>query len=226
MKLETCPTCGTRKQHIQPEVTNGLQDIFYICGQSVTYNVENPEEIEETGDCKNKFDWTHVYLEYGEEFDNSAKLVDSRFFGWLEYDLYKSIHSLKWFNDNVGKNFLDKEFLDEYFQNKELYIKKKRDEKGKLKSDEEEISFVSDAHVIIKKSYTGDLWLGDVDVLQVKKYIKGGVEKIIYKILSSEEDSTKIDGYVIETNPTDGSDKSVEFYDREFIEIIIKHEME
>lgn len=223
---EQCPTCGIRKMELQPEAINGRQDVFYECGGAITYDVENPSDTEETGNCENKFDWTHIYIEYGGEFDESAKLVDDRFFGWIEYDFYKKIHSGKWNIDNPGKNFLDKEFLDKYFSNKEIYIKEKRDFNGELNIIEDD-GYVAPAVMsqILKKTYEGDMWLGEVDVCKVSEFEQGGFNKIIYKVLASQYDPKLIGGYVVENNQIGGGDSSVDFYDREIIEVIIKHEV-
>jgi len=226
MNFETCPTCGTIKMELQPEAINGRQDFFYACKGAVTYDVENHEDSKETGNCENKFDWTHIYIEYGDEFDDSAKLVDERFFGWVEYDLYRKFHYGKWFKENPGKDFLDKKCLDEYFHNKEMYIKKMKDYNEELNSfEDDDIIFNSQVNNILKKNFTGNLNVGEVHVLQIRKFVQKNVEKIVYKIISSPKEPKRVGGYVIETNQL-GEEKnsSIEIYDREVIEIIIKHE--
>jgi hypothetical protein len=227
ISTDKCPTCGTRKNPVQPEPINNRQDIFFVCGGAVTYDLDNPSKFDETGDCENKIDWTHILIEYGGEFDENAKLVDERFFGWLEYDFYKKIHVSDWVRENPEKSYLDKDVLDEYFNNKELYVKKFRDEKGNIRVQEEDIStpmLISGPNSVVTKEYTGDVWLGSLTMRNIYTFNQGGFEKTIYKVLISDE-PTRIGGYVIESNQIGGGDDSVDFYDREIIEIIIKNEI-
>ena len=66
-----------------------------------------------------------------------------------------------------------------------MYIKKFRDMNGLLNFSYDGIILTDSASDILKKTYTqDDLWLGQVDLLQVQKFVQDNVEKIVYKVLS------------------------------------------
>lgn len=223
-KFNTCPTCGSAKSTLQPESINSLQDVFYICKGSVTYDTRNLEIFEETGICENKIDWEHIYINYGGEFDENAKIVDDRFFGWVEFQFYRSAHNSSWIIENPGKNSLDIECLDEYFENKEMYIKKLRDFKGQLPGLEfKAIEYVNKKDIVVK-NYVGDIWLGELVMEEVSRFDYEGFEKIVLKVINSSDDPKRIGGYVIESNPIGGGDSNVDFYDREIIQVILRNE--
>ena len=214
---EQCPVCGTGKIELQPEVINGRQDVFYECGGAITYDVENPSDAEETGNCENKIDWTIFLVEYDESFDKNAKLVDERFYGWHELQFYKNSHSEKWFDDNLNKNPLDKNYIDEYFENKEIYLKnlKKYNIQTIPVDGQEKVA------KIIVKTYEK---LGEFVMKHIEDINYKGVDKTIYKILSTKEEKNIKDlsgNYIIENN----QNKNIDIYDREIIEVIIKHEV-
>jgi len=221
-EFNTCPTCGSSKTELQPDPIDGRQDIFYICKGAVTYSLENEEDFEDTGACENKIEWDHIYVDYGGEFDDNAKLVDGRFYGWMEFQFYKSAHTMKWMMKNPTKTPLDIDCIDEYFDNKELYIKKMRNFKGEL--PELGMPIINEAKEIVVKTYVVDTWLGELVMEKIDRIEHDGFEKLIFKVLNSKDEPTRVGGYIVENNQIGGGDSSVDFYDREIIEIILRNE--
>lgn len=198
-----CPICNI-KEHAQLD----SESIIFACG-----NISTSEVFSDT--CKYKIDWDSILISYGEEFDNSAKLVDERFFGWLELQFYKSHHQDGWYNYNIGKSCTDQEFLDAYFSGKELYLKLVKETNS---------LYLIPADKIIEKEYVGDFWLGKVSVQEIHNSIENGVETILYKVVAAEDSNDLIGGYVVETNPIGGGDEGKYFYDRKILDIIIRKE--
>lgn len=219
INFDKCPVCRSRKMDNQPEPTNGRQDVFYVCGCAVTYELDNPEKFEETGICENKIDWEQVYIDYGQEFDESAKLVDERFYGWVELQFYKEIHATHaWANLT---NFMDQEYLDEYFDNKELYIKKIREESAKL--NPEKINII-DVNNMPKpetiRSYHQEPLSGRFFVREIKSFKRKEYDVTIFEITMSKEKPELIGSYVIEEVCSDYKKNRINLYEKEFLNII------
>jgi hypothetical protein len=224
--LKHCPSCHSEKITNQPGPINNRQDVFFNCGGAVTYDIDNPDDFEETGICKNKIDWERIYIEYGEEFDEKAKSIDSRFYGWVELSYYKEYHTISWINENQDKNCTDQEFLDKYFENKELYISSI---KSYFNNDKQLLDYDAmlelnglkkvNGHIVIKnyRDYNfGELFLEDINSIEIKGY-----NKHVFRVVNSIENPSMIDGYIIDSIPVIGGKRIVEFYDKEIIDIII-----
>lgn len=220
--FDKCPVCRSRKMENQPEPIEGRQDVFYVCGCAVTYEVDNPDNSEDTGICENKIDWENIYIDYGKEFDENAKLVDNRFYGWVELQFYKEVHHSNNWKNRV--NFLDQEILDEYFDNKEMYIKKLRElnEDSNIQSvyvpgiepDTNQIRGVE-----VRKYYQEPI-VGTFIVEKVESFTSGDYEVSIYKIISSKDHPDKAGNFVVEEVCDDFKKNRINFYDNKIIDII------
>jgi hypothetical protein len=216
--LELCPHCGSKQYTEQPSSNRQSQVIFYECGNSITFNFGKYGELisnEDHGECENKVDWTNVLVPYNEEFDNNAKSVDDRFFGWIELQFYQNYHGVGWSNKYFGRNCNESEFLDKYFNNKELYLRSVRD-------DNENIIYIQPVQQTVVKDYSD--WIGSVSMQEVYKSVKDYNETVVYRVISSEDDQSLIGGYVVERNPIGGGDQGRSFYDRNILDIIIERE--
>ncbi|MEK6829864.1 MAG: hypothetical protein AABY15_07125 [Nanoarchaeota archaeon] len=214
MKSETyiCPICGTGNFE---DISQNPHEVMFDCGNIISIN-ETSQESSDT--CSNKIEWDKVLVPYGDEFDESAKLIDDRFFGWIELQFYKSYHQEGWQNHNFGNTCTDKKFVDRYFDNKEIYLRDVR----KMNSSP---LYVTPGGQVIEKEYVGDFWLGKVSVQEVYKFVEDGFETIIYKVVASEDDPLIIGGYVVEKNQLGGGDCQRDFYERKILDIIIRKEM-
>jgi len=228
--FDKCPICRSIKQGNQPEAINGMMDVFYICGNSITYEVNNPESYEESGVCKNKIDWDSIYIDYGKEFDESAKLVDSRFHGWVELQFYKEAHQVNNWRNRV--NFFEKNFIDEYFDNKELYIKKLREQ-----NSEHIIKPISVPEMMVQtsmeipirrtviKNYYQKPWLGKFIVEEVDFFTRGEFDISIYRVIMSKDCPDKVGSYVVEEVSSNNENNKINFYEKEIIDIIIRTQL-
>lgn len=216
--IELCPHCGSKQYSKQPNSHRQSQVIFYECGNSITFNFGEHSELishEDHADCHNKIDWTNILEPYNEEYDGDAKLVDERFFGWVELQFYQTYHGIGWKNKHAGKNCNEKEFLDKYFLNKEIYL---RD----VRSDNENVANQHMIQNIVSKDYQD--WIGPVTMSEIHKSVSDGVETIVYMILSSEWSPEYAGGYVVERNPIGGGDQGRDLYERSILDIIIESE--
>lgn len=216
---ELCPHCGSKQYTQQPVSHRQSQDVFYECGNAMTFDFgERGELLLQTdhGGCKNKVEWENILVPYGEEFDNNAKNIDKRFFGWIEYLLFFNHHGVGWKNKYPQRACTDKEFVDKYFDNKEQYL-------ASVKSINENPIYANPIYTpIVTKDYPD--WIGPVSMQEVKRFTTDGVETLIFRVISSEWNQDKVGGYVVERNPIGGGDQGRDFYRREILDIIIKEE--
>ncbi len=216
--IELCPHCGSKQCSEQPSSHRQSQVIFYECGNSITFNFGEHSELishEDHADCHNKIDWTNILEPYNEEYDGDAKLIDERFFGWIELQFYQTYHKIGWKNKHEGKNCNDKEFLNKYFLNKEIYL---RD----VRNDNENITNQHIVQNIVSKDYED--WIGPVTLEEIHKSIDDDVETIVYMILSADWSPKYAGGYVVERNPIGGGDQGRDLYERGILDIIKSNE--
>lgn len=213
---ELCPHCGSKQFERQPDSHRQSQDIFYECGNSITFafgvHGETTSEIDHGG-CKNKIEWSNILVAYAEDFDKVAKDTDDRFYGWIEYQFYINYHGIGWKNKYFNRNCTELEFLDEYFQNKELYL-------AKVVEINNNSIYANQGYSLVTKDYYD--WIGPVTLREVNRSATDDVERIIYKVVASEWSDEYINGYVVERNPIGGGDESRNFYDREVLDIIFE----
>ena len=220
--FDKCPVCRTRKNENQPNPINGKQDVFYVCGNIITHNIDNAEDFEETGVCSNKIDWTTIYVEYGEEFDESAKLVDKRFYGWLELQFYKEIHYVNNWRDEVS--FINEKNLNDYFDNKELYVKKIRESNNSVKPIEIPELKNNDNFKInrtIVKQYYREPWVGTFVMEEIEVFKQKDYDVYIFKVINSNDCPDKIGSFVVEEVFKDSKKNRINFYEKEIINKII-----
>lgn len=67
--------------------------------------------------------WKNILRKYDKVLDAEAKKVDKRFYGWVEYLYYFNSHFSGWYSKHPFKTVWEQEFLDEYFKDKEEYLK-------------------------------------------------------------------------------------------------------
>jgi hypothetical protein len=223
--FDKCPVCQSAKIDRQPESINGRQDVIYICGCSVTYEVDNPEDFERTIECKNKIDWEHIYVEYGGEFDESAKLVDTRFYGWVELEFYKRAHIINGWRNLI--NFMDKQFLDAYFENKEAYISNLIKNKVDISIDmNDSIGDIENLHInqpIVIRSYNQEPICGDLVLEQVKQFERAEYNVSLFRIKNFKNNPELVGGYILEEVCDNFKKNRITFYDKEIIELIIQN---
>lgn len=214
-----CPQCGSNVKEEQIEQPNNSFFVEYSCGNKISVTIDKVGDvITDYKLCNNKIDWENILIPFAGEFDESAKLIDERFFGWTELQFYRNMHRKKWTNKHQGKQCTNKEFLDKYFADKESYLRAVKNlEKMNLNS----IS----ASEVITKVYED--WIGEVVVekIEEKTFESHGEEmqRIIYRVITA--DSAEYEGgYIVENNPIDGADNSRDFYSRDILDIIIKKE--
>ena len=220
--FDKCPVCSSRKRQEQPEPISGRQDVFYVCGCAVTYEVENPENFEQTGECENKIDWTDIYIDYGKEFDENARLVDNRFYGWVELQFYKEIHYANNWKNIV--NFLDKEILDEYFENKEMYIKNLREmNEGPdvIKVELPDLDYTDrPVRRTLIKDYHQEPIVGNFVLEEIETFEREGFQVNIYKIVASKDHVDKIGSFIVEEICDNYKKNRINFYESGIIDII------
>ncbi len=216
---ELCPHCGAKQYPQQPGSHRQSQDVFYECGNVMTFDFGEMGELKlqvDHGGCKNKIEWENILVPYGEEFDDNAKKIDDRFFGWIEYLLFLNYHGIGWKNKYQNRTCTEKEFLDEYFENKEQYL-------ASVKSANDNPVYTNPIGTpITTKDYPD--WIGPVSMQEVKKFTIDGVETLIFRVISSEFDQKYVGGYVVEKIPIGGGDQERSFYYREILDIIIEKE--
>ncbi len=223
--MNKCPVCTSREIENRPEPINGRQDIMYICGNSIAYPVDNPDEAEETGICENKIDWEHIYVDYGGEFDESAKLLDSRFYGWIELEFYKEAHIVnKWRNLT---NFMDKQYLDKYFENKELYIRGLREESTNINPQNIDIiddTIYSERKTLLTlvRSYHQEPINGEFVVEEKEKFTRDEYDVTLLEIIRSKDKPGLRGGYILEEVCDDFKKNRITFYDKNIIGLILK----
>lgn len=211
---ELCPHCGAKQFERQPDSSRQSQDVFYECGNSITFMFgSHGEELSQTdhGGCQNKIDWTNILVTYSEDFDKVAKEIDSRFFGWIEYQFYRNYHGIGWKNRFLGRDCVDTEFLDEYFQGKELYL-------ANVVSINNNPIYTNSDSIIVKKDYYD--WIGPVTMIQINKKESSEYVTTVYKVIDAEWKESYINGYVVEKIQVGGGDGSRDFYDKEILDII------
>jgi hypothetical protein len=222
-----CPVCTSREIENRPEPINGRQDIMYICGNSIAYPVDNPHDVEETGSCENKIEWEHIYVDYGGEFDESAKFVDNRFYGWIELEFYREVHVANNWSNFV--NFMDKQFLDEYFENKELYIKRLREQSNNLNPEKINIirhnlySNPPEKLVTIVKNYNQEPFVGKFVVKEKKKFNRDEYNVILFEIVSSEDKPELIGSYILEEVCDNFKKNRITLYEKYILDIILEN---
>jgi len=214
-----CPQCGSSLNEEQPKPFGSTARCEYSCGNIVEVVLNNAEDVvTDHKICKNKIEWDNILVPFSGEFDESAKLIDDRFFGWIELSFYRHIHRKKWANKFQGKPCTDKEFLDKYFKDKDSYLQA-------VKDVEEMNFYASSAKEVFTKVYED--WIGEVAIEKIEdKIIESQgeeVQRIIYRVITAESGKYE-GGYIVESNPIGGSDKSRDFYHRNILDIIIEKE--
>jgi hypothetical protein len=215
-----CPQCGSSLNDEQPNPVGVNVTVEYSCGNKV--DVVRGDKVDDVITdhkiCKTRIDWENILVPFSGEFDESAKLIDERFFGWTELQFYRDIHRKKWANKHQGKSCTDPEFLDKYFSDKEGYLKSVK--------MVEDMNFYNTSP---KETFTKDYedWIGEVTIEKVEEKIieRHGeeIKRLIYRVITAESEQYE-GGYIVEHNPIGGADKSRDFYHRNILDIIIEKE--
>lgn len=223
--MSKCPICSSREIKNRPDPIDGRQDIIYVCGNSIAYPVDSPSEIEETGLCENKIEWEHIYVDYGGEFDESAKLIDNRFYGWIELEFYKEAHVVN--NWSNLTNFMDKQYLDEYFENKELYIARLREESQNINTEkidiiDHSVDEIQKPLLTLLRNYHQEPIVGEFVVEEKEKFTRGEFDVTLLKIIRSKDKSELRGGYILEEVCDNFKKNRITFYDKDIIDLILK----